>query len=63
MDQEAIATVEHDLRGHLAIIVGYASLLELRADDALRLEASAHIQGAAALLQERLDELFAFLEA
>jgi signal transduction histidine kinase len=62
MDPDALATIDHDLRGYLAVIVGYASLLESRPDEPFRLEASKHIQEAAALLTERLGEVLALLE-
>jgi signal transduction histidine kinase len=52
---EPIARMAHDVRSPIAVIVGYASLLELRGDERTRLEASARIQEAARELLVQID--------
>jgi CheY-like chemotaxis protein len=62
LDEPTLARLRHDLGGPLSVIVGYASLLETRADERLRLEAAEQIGNAAAVVTERIDallELFA----
>jgi nitrogen-specific signal transduction histidine kinase len=54
---DAQSQLAHDLRSLLSIIVGYASLLETRSDDAFRLEAARHIIEAAGRLEDRIDVL------
>jgi CheY-like chemotaxis protein len=61
LDEQALARLRHDLGGPLSVIVGYASLLETRADERLRVEAAEQIANAAAVLTERIDSLFELL--
>jgi CheY-like chemotaxis protein len=61
LDEQALARLRHDLGGPLSVIVGYASLLETRADEPLRLEAAELIGNAASVLTERIDALFELL--
>ena len=59
--QSGVRLLRQDLRAALAIIYGFARLLERRDDEALRLEAAARIQQAASVLEKivvsLLDEL------
>lgn len=61
LDEHALARLRHDLGGPLSVIVGYASLLETRADERFRLEAAELIGNAATVLTERIDALFELL--
>jgi CheY-like chemotaxis protein len=61
LDEQTLARLRHDLGGPVSVIVGYSSLLETRSDERLRLEAAEQIQSAAAVLNERIDALFALL--
>jgi CheY-like chemotaxis protein len=62
LDEQVLARLRHDLGGPLSVIVGYASLLGMRADERLRLEAAKQIGDAAVVLTERIDELFDLFE-
>lgn len=57
MNEDARALLAHELRNPLAVIVGYAELLQLRDDDRTRREAAAAILEAADRLSSLLDEL------
>ena len=58
-NSEERAQLRHDLRARLAVIVGYAHLLDGRDDEAIRREAPKRILEAAELLSRELDLLFA----
>lgn len=61
IDPAELARLRHDLGGPLSVIMGYGSLLAVRSDERLRLEASKQISDAAEQLTARIDELFARL--
>jgi CheY-like chemotaxis protein len=55
--------LRHDVRSPLSVIQGFANLLEHRSDDTFRLEATARIQQAASVLEQKLDALLSELES
>jgi signal transduction histidine kinase len=62
IDKSMRDLIEHDMRGPIAVIIGYAELLKMRNDEATRLEAADRLIEAANRLGEQLDELLAELE-
>lgn len=58
---ERLARFAHDLKAPLTVIIGYASLLRTRDDEAFRQKASIAILQAAQQLSNALDELFDML--
>lgn len=57
VENDPVARIRHDLRGPLSVIAGFASLLAVRDDARLRLEAAEQIGLAASVLTERIDDL------
>ncbi len=60
--QELLSEVAHAFRTPLGVITGYAELLQLRDDPALRADALPRIEAAAARLAQSIDCLLAALE-
>lgn len=59
ISEELLATVEHELRTPISVIVGYAELLEQRATEAAQREAARHIRDAAERLRATVEQLLA----
>ena len=58
-----LSRLRHDLKTPLAMIMGYAELLQTRSDEATRQEAAVRIMEAALRLSAAVDELVALVPA
>ncbi|MBA3365904.1 MAG: hypothetical protein H0U03_08995 [Actinobacteria bacterium] len=63
LSDEELSRLAHDLKTPLAMIVGYAELLDTRDDEEIRREAPQLIMQAAERLSSALDQLLESLEA
>ena len=61
LDRESLSAISEDVRTPLALILGYADLLQRPADEATRLEVAIMLRQAAERLAPVLDELLALV--
>jgi signal transduction histidine kinase len=63
MSSDALSTIAHELKTPLAVITGFAELLEARDDDRTREEAAMRIVQASDRLAKVIDDLLAGIAA
>lgn len=61
--EQALSALAHELKTPLAAITGFAELLQARADEHTRVEASSRILDASERLSAAIDRLLGLIEA
>lgn len=61
--EQALSALAHELKTPLAAITGFAELLQARADERTRVEASSRILDASERLSAAIDRLLGLIEA